>query len=145
VSRINSRTKGKQGELEACHKLKELFGFRCRRTQQFSGWAKGGDSPDIVCEETPGLFLEVKREENLSISRALLTAVKQAGRKCPVILHRRNRSAVGWMLTIRMSDLSRLAHAYHIATATKTEEDCAFSAAALPAEAEGQSASSREA
>lgn len=142
MARINSRTKGKQGELEACHKLKELFGFRCRRTQQFSGWAKGGNSPDIVCEETPGLFLEVKREQNLSISRALLTAVKQAGRKCPVVLHRRNRSAVGWMLTIRMSDLSRLAHAYHVATTTKTEEDCSFSQAGISDEIEGEGAGS---
>ena len=139
MGRINSRAKGKAGELEACHKLRELFGFRCRRTQQFSGYAPNGDSADIVCEETPGLFFEVKREQNLSVSRALLTAVKQSGRKCPVLLHRRNRSAVGWMLTIKLSDLPRLAHAYHIATNTETEESCTFSPKEFPAEGEGQS------
>ncbi len=119
---INSRQKGKSGELEACTKLRTLFGWVCRRAQQYSGWAKGGGSPDIIVDETPTLFWEVKREENLSITRALLTAVNQAGRKCPVILHRRNRSKVGWMLTIRLEDLPRLSHAYHVAADSSTEK-----------------------
>ena len=119
---INSRQKGKQGELEACTRLRTLFGWVCRRAQQYSGWAKGGDSPDIIVDETPTLFWEVKREENLSITRALLTAVNQAGRKCPVLLHRRNRSKVGWMLTIRLEDLPRLSHAYQCATDSKVEK-----------------------
>lgn len=42
----SARAKGKNGELEACHTLKELFGWVARRTQQFSGWAKGGDSAE---------------------------------------------------------------------------------------------------
>lgn len=112
---LNSRKKGKVGELACCAVLKELFGWTARRTQQFSGWS-GGESADIVCDQTPSLFLEVKRVERLNLLQALRLAVKQAGRRCPVVLHRPNRSAVGWMLTIRLEDLPRLAHAYECAT-----------------------------
>lgn len=117
----SARAKGKNGELEACHALRDLFGWSARRTQQFSGWAKGGDSPDIVCDQTPGLFLEVKRVERLNVPRAMLMAVKQSGRKCPLLIHRQNRSPVGWMITLRLEDLPRLAHAYSIACDSETK------------------------
>lgn len=111
----SARAKGKNGELEICHTLRDLFGWVARRSQQYSGWSKGGDSPDILCDQTPSLFYEVKRVERLAIPKAMALAVKQAGRKCPVLLHRQNRSQVGWMLTIRLEDLPRLAHAYTVA------------------------------
>lgn len=114
MSGARSRRKGKNGELEACHALEERFGWRARRAQQYSGWG-GGDSPDIVCDQTPSLFLEVKRVEKLNVQRALSLAVRQAGRKCPVLLHRTNRSPLGWLLTLRLEDLPRLAHAYQVA------------------------------
>lgn len=109
---LNSRAKGKSGELAACQTLRELFGWVARRTQQFSGWSKGGTSPDIEVEQTPDLFWEIKRVEKLNIPRALTLAVNQCGRRCPVIMHRPNRSPNGWMLTIRLTDLPRLCHAY---------------------------------
>jgi hypothetical protein len=46
---MNSRNKGKRGELEAAHMLTHE-GFPARRGQQFSG---GTDSPDVVCESLP--------------------------------------------------------------------------------------------
>lgn len=128
----SARAKGKNGELEACHVLRELFGWIARRTQQFSGWSRSGDSPDIICDQTPGLFFEVKRVERLSIPRALLLAVKQCGRKCPVLLHRQNRSKVGWMLTIRLEDLPRLAHAYAVASDSETQASAQVVEEALP-------------
>ena len=128
----SARAKGKQGELEACHTLQKLFGWVCRRTQQFSGWAKGGDSPDIVCAQTPSLFYEIKRVERLNVPGAMLTAVKQCGRKCPVLLHRQNRSQVGWMLTIRLEDLPRLAHAYSIATDSETQAGVTVASPEVP-------------
>lgn len=128
----SARAKGKNGELEACHILRELFGWMCRRTQQFSGWQRDGDSPDIVCDHTPSLFFEVKRVERLAVPRALLTAAKQCGRKCPVLLHRQNRSQVGWMLTIRLEDLPRLAHAYAVAVDAETKTGIAVAAKELP-------------
>ena len=106
---VNGRRKGKVGELEAAATLRDLFGWAARRRQQFSG--KSGDD-DLLVDQTPSLFWEVKRVERLSIPKTMATAVEQAGRKCPVIMHRQNRSKVGWLLTIRLEDLPRLVHAY---------------------------------
>lgn len=108
-----SRNKGKRGERMACEELSRLFGWRCRRTQQFSG--KSGDAADIVCEETPSIFYEIKRVNKLNVPRAMATAANQAGRRVPVLLHRPDRCAAGWMLTIKLSDLPRLCHAYQSA------------------------------
>lgn len=131
---VNGKAKGKAGELEACHILQQLFGWVARRTQQYSGWAKGGDSPDIICAQTPSLFYEVKRVEKLAIPKAMHMAVKQCGRKCPVLLHRTNRSPVGWMLTIRLEDLPRLAHAYAVACDSEIKKGSAVSAEEIPGE-----------
>ena len=108
---MNSRRKGKVGELSACQELRDMFGWQCRRTQQHSGWTDG-NSPDIEVDDTPDLFWEIKRVEKLNIPRALATAVRQCGRRCPVLMHRPNRSVNGWMLTVRLQDLARLVHAY---------------------------------
>lgn len=120
-----SRRKGKVGELDACHALKQTFGWQARRTAPMQACGSSGYA-DIVCDQTPSLFLEVKRVEKLNVPRALATAVSQAGRKCPVVLHRQNRSSLGWMITLRLEDLPRLSHAYQVA------EDGAMAEAALP-------------
>lgn len=112
------RRKGKAGELDACHALESTFGWRARRTAPMQA-AGHSEYADIVCEQTPSLFLEVKRVEKLNVPRALGVAVKQAGRKCPVLLHRTNRSPLGWLVTLRLEDLPRLSHAFQIA-----EDDC---------------------
>lgn len=113
---LNSKAKGKQGELDLCHTLRELFGWACRRTQQYSGWSRGGTSPDIEIDQAPDLFVECKRVQALNVPRALSIAVSQCGRRCPVVMHRPNRSPNGWMITIRLTDLPRLCHAYTHAT-----------------------------
>jgi hypothetical protein len=56
---MNSRNKGKRGELEAA-KFLASEGFPARRGQQFSG---GTDSPDVLCEALPRIHFEVKRTE----------------------------------------------------------------------------------
>lgn len=112
---LDSRAKGKRAELLACQTLRDLFGWAARRSQQFSGWAKGGDSPDIIVDQTPSLFWEIKWVERLSLPKAMGLAVKQAGRKTPVVMHRTSRSASGWLLTIRLTDLPLLCHAYESA------------------------------
>lgn len=126
-----SKSKGKRGELEACNILQTLFGWVCRRTQQFSGWG-GGNDADIVCSQTPTLFFEVKRVNKLNVPRALLTAVKQCGRKTPVLLHRPDRCGVGWMLTIRLADLPQLTHAYQTAIESEIAGGSEVAAATLP-------------
>ena len=109
---LNSRQKGKAGELEAAKTLRELFGWECGRSVQHSATQ---DAADLRVSSTPGLWFEVKRVEALSVPKTMWRAVEEAGRKCAVLLHRTNRSPVGWLLTIRLVDLPRLAHAYEIA------------------------------
>ena len=127
---LNSRTKGKVGELTACHDLRQMFGWACRRTQQRTGWSDG-NSPDIEVDQTPSLFWEIKRVEKLNIPRALALAVRQAGRRCPVVMHRPNRSINGWMLTIRLEDLPRLVHAYEQAVDSEFKSGTAVAAETL--------------
>ncbi len=110
---LNSRAKGKRAELAACQTLRDLFGWACRRSQQFSGWHP--DSPDILVDQTPSLFWEVKWVERLNLPRAMGLAVKQAGRKTPVVMHRTSRSPHGWLITIRLTDLPLLCHAFESA------------------------------
>lgn len=102
---INSRSKGKKGELELCHTLKELFGWDARRSQQHCGDA--GDA-DVVIEGMPTAFPEVKRVEKLNVMKAMEKAVEQCQGKTPLLFHRMNRSKVGWLLTIRLEDLMPL-------------------------------------
>jgi hypothetical protein len=99
---INSRTKGKKGELELCHELKALFGWEARRSQQHCGDA--GDA-DVVIEGLPLVFPEVKRVERLNVVEAMQKAMAQAQEKTPLLFHRTNRSKAGWLLTIRLEDL----------------------------------------
>jgi hypothetical protein len=108
------RRKGAVGELEACRALESTFGWRAQRTAPMQA-GRNSEYPDIVCKQTPSLFLEVKRVEKLNIPRALGLAVKQAGRKCPVLMHRTNRSPLGWLITLRLEDLPRLSHAFQVA------------------------------
>jgi hypothetical protein len=102
---INSRNKGKNGELELCHTLKEMFGWEARRSQQHCGDA--GDA-DVVIEGMPTAFPEVKRVEKLNVMKAMEKAVEQCQGKTPLLFHRMNRSKVGWLLTIRLEDLMPL-------------------------------------
>lgn len=127
LSKGGSRRKGKTGELEACHALEERFGWRAKRTAPMQA-GRGGEYPDIECEQTPSVFWEVKRVERLNVPQALATAVRQAGRRCPVVLHRQNRSPLGWMITLRLDDLPRLCHAYQVAA------DDQMAASSLPDE-----------
>lgn len=113
---INSRRKGKVGELEAAEVLRTLFGWSCGRTAQHCGNSE--DSADLRITEAPSLWVEVKRVQALSVPKTMKKATEQCGRRCPVLLHRTNRSPVGWLLTIRLSDLPRLVHAYDVAQGT---------------------------
>ena len=90
-----SREKGKRGERELAALLRHE-GFEARRGQQYSG---GGDSPDVICGDLPGLHFEVKRTESLQLWKALEQAKYDASEnKIPVIAHRRNHSE--WIFII---------------------------------------------
>lgn len=84
---MNSRQKGKRGELEFA-KFLTARGFTARRGQQFSG---GNESPDVVCESLHRFHIEVKRCEKGNLYDWLDQARRDAGEKqIPTVYHRRN-------------------------------------------------------
>lgn len=99
---MNSRAKGKRGELEAAAFL-TINGFPARRGCQFAG---SPDSPDVACPFFVGVHFEVKRTERTDIDGWLRQAVTDAGGKLPVVLHRKNGGA--WIGIVRAEDLLAL-------------------------------------
>lgn len=98
---MNSRTKGKRGELEVAHILKD-YGYHARRGQQFSG--ANGDA-DVV--GLPGVHIEVKRVEKLNIDSAMAQSINDAREgEIPIVMHRKNRAA--WMVTMQFEDWIQL-------------------------------------
>jgi len=89
---VNSRQKGKRGELEIVHIVKAA-GFDARRGQQFSG---GGDSPDVVWPFP--LHPEVKFVESLHLYKAYEQAVRDADTKEPCVIHRKKKTK--WLVTL---------------------------------------------
>ena len=98
---MNSRQKGKRGELEVAHLLRE-YGFEARRGQQFSG--ANGD-PDVV--GLPGIHLEVKRVEKLNLAAAMQQSIRDARiNEIPIVMHRKNRGQ--WLVTMTFEDWMKL-------------------------------------
>lgn len=85
---INSRRKGKEGELELAALLR-FHGYDARRGQQFAG---GKDSPDVICDPLKDFHFEVKRKQTTDIYGWLAQASRDAnGKKIPVVMHRKDR------------------------------------------------------
>jgi len=96
---MNSRNKGKRGELEFAHWLTDR-GYKSRRGQQHKGTP---DSPDVITD-LEGVHFEVKRVERLELHKALQQAIDEKGEgEMPVVAYRRNRSE--WIAILRMEDL----------------------------------------
>lgn len=102
---MNSRDKGKRGELELAHVLRE-YGYDSRRGQQFSGIS--GDA-DVV--GLPGIHIECKRVEKLNIDDALKQSARDArdGEKA-VVMHRKNRT--DWKVTMPLIEWMELYEAW---------------------------------
>lgn len=100
---INSRQKGARAEREAAKVWSELVGCEARRGQQFSG---GTESPDVVTS-MEAIHLEVKRVERGNPYGWMEQAVRDAGPKLPIVLHRRNGE--DWLAIVRLADVPRLA------------------------------------
>lgn len=95
---INSRAKGKIGELSLAKVLRE-YGFEARRGGQYSG--ANGD-PDVVTSMTD-LHIECKRVERLDIYGAVEQSCRDAREgETPVVMHRKNRKP--WLVTMRLED-----------------------------------------
>ena len=102
---INSKRKGKVGELEVVNLLKEN-GLTARRTQQFSGKADG--TSDVLCEELKDFHIEVKRDEHLNIERAMKQSIRGSEMEStiPTVFHRKNKEQ--WKVTMRLEDWLKL-------------------------------------
>lgn len=102
----NSRQKGARGERE-CRDLLKEHGFEARRGQQFSGL---GESPDVV-HNIPGLHIEVKRTEALSIYKAMAQAIADAKGNTPTVFHKRNNKE--WLVVLHAHDFLELIKELH--------------------------------
>lgn len=97
------REKGKRGERELANLLK-LYGFECRRGQQYCGVDGNADVVGL-----PGIYIECKRVERLNIEAAMDQAISNAmGRtdKAPSVFHRKNGKK--WLVTMRFEDWIKL-------------------------------------
>lgn len=95
--KINSRTKGKVGELEFAQFLKGR-GITARRGQQFKG---GSDSPDVV--GLKGFHIEVKRTEAGNLYNWMHQACTDANLcHVPIVAHRKNNK--NWVIILDARD-----------------------------------------
>lgn len=93
---MNSKQKGKRGELEVAHILKQNGFEDARRTAQFCG--NTGDAADVVGLD--GFHIEVKRCETIKIMDWIRQAERDCkGRKTPLVVFRRNNE--DWYCVIR--------------------------------------------
>ena len=99
---VNSRRKGKTGELELAAYLRS-FGFDARRSQQFKG---NVDSADLECPdlEALGFHIECKRREKLTIWPWIEQGMADVGEsgKVPLIFWRPNNKP--WLAILRAED-----------------------------------------
>ena len=107
---MNSKRKGKEGELEWCKFCHERGFESVRRTAQFCG--NTGEASD--CVGLPGIHQEIKRVERLNIHEAVNQSVRDstaAGKgSLPIVAHRKNRT--DWLITMRASDWFKLYSAW---------------------------------
>lgn len=100
----NSKQKGKRGELQAKHYLTKLLGIKIERSAQNKG---GADSHDLDFYE---INFEVKREQNLSIKKAMEQSIRDCSEdQVPTVFHRKNRTE--WLITVPLSEVDRFYNA----------------------------------
>ena len=114
---INSKQKGKRGELYVVNRFKEQ-GYDCNRTAQFKG--NTGRADDI--EGIDYIHCEVKFVENLNISKAMEQAIrdsKASDRQAfPTVFHKKSREEL--LVSMRFEDWIQLYREYY--SSMKLEE-----------------------
>ena len=107
IRSINSKQKGKKGELELVRKLKE-YGYDCRRTNQYCG--NTGQADDVIGLDY--IHIECKRVEKLNIDEAIEQAKRDSKEdKFPTVFHRKNRK--DWLVTMKLYDWIKLYNEYY--------------------------------
>ena len=106
---MNSKNKGKRGELALVHKLNE-YGFKTRRSQQYAGINHDADVVGI-----DGLHIECKYTANGhgSLYEWIAQAVRDSKGNIPVVMHKKvSNTSKGneWLVTMRLEDFKELLH-----------------------------------
>lgn len=107
---VNSKRKGKTGELELAKAIRQ-YGYDVRRSVQYNGKADEGQ-PDLV--GLPHIHIECKRTEKL----LLYSALEQAKRDCegtgniPVVFHRKNNCE--WVAIMPMDAFMEMYKEYEL-------------------------------
>lgn len=105
---INSKQKGKAGELELVHYLRER-GIDAERTQQYCG---NNGTADV--KGLKGHHIECKRVEQLNVLKAYEQADNDSRNTglIPIVCHRRNgqkrQNKIFWLATLDLDDYVNL-------------------------------------
>ena len=95
---INSRAKGKRGELELASILREMGFPNVRRSQQYAGM--NGDADLVGLEK---IHVECKRNEHLNVYDAVDQSVRDARPgEHPAVFWRKNDCP--WLVTMKLED-----------------------------------------
>lgn len=106
AKKINSKQKGKKGELDVAHLFQEHGFAQARRSQQYAGI---NNDADVV--GAPFLHLEVKNVEKLNLYKAIEQSVNDAKEdQIPVVFHTRNRKP--WYVTLNAEDFMNMYKAW---------------------------------
>lgn len=107
MAKINSKSKGKRGELDLVHSLRDAGFPDVKRSVQYCGKATG--TADLV--GLPGVHVEAKNVERLNIWSALAQSKRDAeadgNGDIPAVFFKRNRSC-GWYVVTPLEDFVRL-------------------------------------
>lgn len=117
---INSKKKGKKGELYVVNEFKK-YGYECNRTAQFKG--NTGRADDI--EGIDYIHCEVKFVEKLNLEEAMNQAIRDSlasDRKAfPTVFHKKNYKEL--LVTMRFDDWINLYNEYYSSMKLKERED----------------------
>lgn len=111
ATQLNSKAKGKRGELEIAKLLREQ-GYKTRRSVQYSGTgAAENNNADVIGLEK--IHMEVKWVERLNLNQAMEQAVRDSAGSgnYPSVFHKRNYQP--WLVTMAYVDWIELYNAYY--------------------------------
>lgn len=109
--RVNSKAKGKRGELEWA-RLCRANGYEVRRTAQFCGNNEAGAAD---CVGLPGIHQEVKRYEKQQrvqdwMDQSIRDTKRTGQDAIPIVAHRIDNC--DWLVTMRAEDFFKLYREY---------------------------------
>lgn len=107
---MNSREKGKRGELELAAVLRD-YGYDTRRGLQWCGPQFCGANGYADVEGLPGIHIECKRVERLDLDKAMSQAIGDArDGEVPAVFHRKNNG--NWRVTLGLDDFMKMYKAW---------------------------------